>query len=98
MHNRLVSVKQRFQALLLRHSAGPGYKCVYKSIQKCVYNVLFKEQHREPIISESGIKSEIDVEKIYKETGINNFLIGESLLKNINQKSSLIEKILKIKA
>jgi len=52
--------------------------------------------HKLPIISESGFKSEEDVRKILDQTGIKNFLIGESLLKNING-SSLLKKIVQIK-
>ena len=40
--------------------------------------------HQSPIISESGIKSENDAKYIYDETGIKNFLIGESLLRSDN--------------
>ena len=57
---------------------------------------LFKRKQKEPIIAESGIKSEKEVQRIVNETGINNFLIGESLLKDIENKSSLLENILKI--
>ena len=53
-------------------------------------------KHVGPIICESGIKSEKEVEEIVKKTKINNFLIGESLLKDLNKKTSLFERILKI--
>ena len=53
-------------------------------------------KHDGPIICESGIKSEKEVEEIVKKTKINNFLIGESLLKNINENTSLLEKIVQI--
>ena len=59
-------------------------------------NVLSKKKHPCPIICESGIKSEKEVEEIVKKTKINNFLIGESLLKNINENTSLLEKIVQI--
>ena len=59
-------------------------------------NVLSKKKHPGPIICESGIKSEKEVEEIVKKTKINNFLIGESLLKNINENTSLLEKIVQI--
>ena len=59
-----------------------------------LYNDLAK--HEGPIICESGIKSEKEVEEIVKKTKINNFLIGESLLKNINENTSLLEKIVQI--
>ena len=49
-----------------------------------------------PMICESGIKSEKEVEEILKKTGINNFLIGESLLKGLDKKSSLLSKITQI--
>ena len=54
--------------------------------------------HPEPLICESGIKSEKEVREIVKKTKINNFLIGESLLKDLDKKPSLLEKILQIKA
>ena len=54
--------------------------------------------HPEPLICESGIKSEKEVVEIVKKTKINNFLIGESLLKDLDKKPSLLEKILQIKA
>ena len=54
--------------------------------------------HPGPLICESGIKSEKEVEKIVKKTKINNFLIGESLLKDLGKNSSLLNKILQIKA
>ena len=56
------------------------------------------KNHQGPIVCESGIKSEIEVEEIVKKTGINNFLIGESLLKDLNGKSSLLKRIVQIKA
>ena len=64
-----------------------------------VYNdVLSKNKHPGPIICESGIKSEKEVEKIVRKTKINNFLIGESLLKDLNKNSSLLKRILQIRA
>ena len=54
--------------------------------------------HPGPLICESGIKSEKEVEEIVKKTKINNFLIGESLLKNLGENSSLLSKILQIRA
>ena len=59
-------------------------------------NVLSKQKHPGPIVCESGIKSEKEVEEIVKQTKINNFLIGESLLKYLNKKTSLLDRILKI--
>ena len=52
--------------------------------------------HSGPIVCESGIKSEKEVEEILRKTKINNFLIGESLLKDLNQNSSLLKKIIQI--
>jgi len=42
------------------------------------------KNHKGPIISESGIKTEADAKYIYDKTGIKNFLIGESLLSSDN--------------
>ena len=54
--------------------------------------------HSGPLICESGIKSEKEVEEIVKKTKINNFLIGESLLKDLDKKPSLLKKITQIRA
>ena len=61
-----------------------------------LYKIL--SDHPEPLLCESGIKSEKEVEQIAKKTKINNFLIGESLLKDLGQNSALLTKILQIKA
>ena len=52
--------------------------------------------HSAPIICESGIETEKEVEEIVKKTKINNFLIGESLLKDLDKNSSLLKKITQI--
>ena len=57
------------------------------------YKIL--SSHSCPIVSESGFKSEKDVKEIIDKTGIMNFLIGESLLKNI-EGTSLLKKIIQI--
>ena len=54
--------------------------------------------HSGPLICESGIKSEKEVEDIIKKTKINNFLIGESLLKDLDKNSSLLKRIVQINA
>jgi indole-3-glycerol phosphate synthase len=59
-----------------------------------LYKIL--SSHSCPIISESGFKSEKDVKEIVDQTGIMNFLIGESLLENI-EGTSLLKKIVQIK-
>ena len=51
--------------------------------------------HKGPIISESGIKNRIDAQYIYDQTGIKNFLIGESLLVS-GESEELIKEILSI--
>ena len=51
--------------------------------------------HKGPLISESGIKNQNDAQFIYDNTGIKNFLIGESLLAN-KEPSKLIKDILSI--
>ena len=55
-------------------------------------------EHSGPLVCESGIKSEKEVEEIVKKTKINNFLIGESLLKDLDKNSSLLKRILQINA
>tara|TARA_B100000029_G_scaffold153332_1_gene148559 strand:+ start:549 stop:1343 length:795 start_codon:yes stop_codon:yes gene_type:complete len=54
--------------------------------------------HSSPIVCESGIKSEKEVEQIVKKTKINNFLIGESLLKDLDKNSALLKRIVQISA
>jgi len=58
-----------------------------------LYKII--SSHGCPIVSESGFKSEKDVKEIMDKTGIMSFLIGESLLKNI-EGSSLLKKIVQI--
>ena len=53
------------------------------------------KEHKGPVISESGIKNEIDAKYIYEKTGIKNFLIGESLLKSDNP-AGLLKKFAQI--
>tara|TARA_Y100000741_G_scaffold33437_1_gene23686 strand:- start:124 stop:915 length:792 start_codon:yes stop_codon:yes gene_type:complete len=50
-----------------------------------IHNVLLN--HNGPIISESGIKTKEELLKINKKTNIKTFLIGESLLKNLEKNS-----------
>jgi len=50
-----------------------------------VYNVLIN--HSAPLISESGIKTKEELLEINKKTNIKTFLIGESLLKNLDENS-----------
>ena len=48
-----------------------------------IYDVLIN--HKQPLISESGIKSKEELLDIKNKTKINTFLIGESLLKNLEK-------------
>ena len=50
-----------------------------------ISNVLVK--HHGPLISESGIKTKEELLEINKKTKIKTFLIGESLLKNLDKNS-----------
>ena len=50
-----------------------------------IHNIL--EKHRGPLISESGIKDKDELLKIKDKTNIKTFLIGESLLKNLDKNS-----------
>ncbi len=52
-----------------------------------IYNVL--EKHNGPLVSESGIKNKEQLLEIKNKTNIKNFLIGESLLKNLDKNSIL---------
>ena len=50
-----------------------------------IYNVL--NNHEGPLISESGIKTKEELLDLKNKTSINTFLIGESLLKNLDKNS-----------
>ncbi len=50
-----------------------------------INNILIN--HRAPLISESGIKSKEELLEINQKTNIKTFLIGESLLKNLENNS-----------
>jgi indole-3-glycerol phosphate synthase len=50
-----------------------------------IYNVLVN--HQGPLISESGIKTKEELLDLQNKTSINTFLIGESLLKNLEKNS-----------
>ena len=53
------------------------------------------KEHKGPLLSESGIKDEKDAKYIYENTGIKNFLIGESLLKS-NKPGELMKRLIQI--
>ena len=50
-----------------------------------ISNVLVN--HQGPLIAESGIKTKEELLEINKKTNIKTFLIGESLLKNLEKNS-----------
>ena len=50
-----------------------------------IFNVL--SNHSSPLISESGIKTKEELLSLENKTEIKTFLIGESLLKNLNKNS-----------
>ena len=50
-----------------------------------IYNVV--KNHKGPLISESGIKTKEELLELNNKTSINTFLIGESLLKNLDKNS-----------
>ena len=50
-----------------------------------IYNVLVN--HKGPLISESGIKTKNELLELSNKTSIKTFLIGESLLKNLDNNS-----------
>ena len=65
------------------------------SIKNTILIHKIVKDHNGPLISESGIKNEIDAKYIFDATGIKNFLLGESLLKSANP-VKLINKIIQI--
>ena len=50
-----------------------------------IHNILI--DHKGPLISESGIKTKEELLNLKSKTSINTFLIGESLLKNLDKNS-----------
>ena len=50
-----------------------------------IHDVL--KNHTGPLISESGIKTKEELLELSNKTSIKTFLIGESLLKNLNNNS-----------
>ncbi len=50
-----------------------------------IYNVV--KDHKGPLMSESGIRNKEELIELNKKTSINTFLIGESLLKNLDKNS-----------
>ncbi len=66
------------------------------SINNTVSIFEIVKSHKEPLISESGIKNENDAKYIFEKTGIKNFLIGESLLSSDNP-AKLMKRLLQIK-
>ena len=52
------------------------------SLNTTVDLVKIVDSHKNPLICESGIKSSDDIENIIVDSGIYNFIIGESLLKS----------------
>ncbi len=50
-----------------------------------IYDVV--KNHKGPLISESGIKTKEELLELNNKTSINTFLIGESLLKNLDKNS-----------
>ena len=50
-----------------------------------IHNVL--QKHAGPLISESGIKTKDELLELSNKTSIKTFLIGESLLKNLDNNS-----------
>ena len=50
-----------------------------------IYDVV--KNHKGPLISESGIKNKNELLELNNKTSINTFLIGESLLKNLDKNS-----------
>ena len=50
-----------------------------------IYDVV--KNHKGPLISESGIKNKRELLDLNNKTSINTFLIGESLLKNLDKNS-----------
>ncbi|RPG94605.1 MAG: indole-3-glycerol phosphate synthase TrpC [Candidatus Pelagibacter sp. TMED263] len=70
-------------------------KTLEVSINNTISIFEIVKNHKNPLISESGIKNENDAKHIFEKTGIKNFLIGESLLTSDNPEE-LIKKLKQI--
>jgi len=66
-------------------------KTLKVSLDKTVEISKILKSHSNPLICESGINSSDDVRYILEKSGIQNFLIGESLLKSKNISSKFKE-------
>ena len=94
--------KNRKRIIYDRHNNIPyliRYYLFLKERKNFPFNITLHKilvSHAGPIISESGINTKEEVEEIVKKTKIKNFLIGESLLKDIDKKASLLKNIVKI--
>ena len=49
--------------------------------------MCIRDSHKGPLISESGIKNKDELLELNNKTSINTFLIGESLLKDLDNNS-----------
>tara|TARA_X000001036_G_C20499865_1_gene733395 strand:- start:59 stop:850 length:792 start_codon:yes stop_codon:yes gene_type:complete len=70
-------------------------KTLEVSINNTISIFEIVKSHKSPLLSESGIKNENDAKYIYDNTGIKNFLIGESLLKS-DKPHELMKKLIQI--
>ena len=80
------SPKEAEQALLFENSLiginNRNLDTLKVSLNTTVDLVKIVDSHKNPLICESGIKSLDDIENIIVDSGIYNFIIGESLLKS----------------
>ena len=71
--------------LKCRQNSQKNIELNYDSLHKVYHNVLIN--HDGPLISESGIKTKEELLDLKNKTSVNTFLIGESLLKNLDNNS-----------
>ena len=84
IHRLISALEERGFIKILAHKARAleVVKLPETASANDIYDVLVN--HDGPLISESGIKSKEDVLKIRNSTKIKTFLIGESILKNLD--------------
>ena len=80
------STKEAEQALSFENSLiginNRNLDTLKVSLNTTVDLVKIVDSHKNPLVCESGIKSVDDIENIIVNSGIYNFIIGESLLKS----------------
>ena len=79
----MASIPQFYQSKLVYYSKNLKTLKIDINTTYDIYNVLVNHDH--PLISESGIQNKEELLEIKNKTTIKTFLIGESILKNLEK-------------